>query len=79
MEEQNFSEECFLTTVEQHVVKDEKFILCIISSEAVQEAIHHCLYTTEIKFYYEDHHTSRIVAQILTSGMAFICVEATCM
>ena len=78
MEEQNFSEGCFLTVAEQYAVEGEKFILSIVSSEAVQEAIHHCLCTAKVKFYCEDLHTSRIVAKMRHSGWEF-CTEMNIM
>jgi hypothetical protein len=78
MEEQNFSDGCFHTVVEQYAVKGENFILSTVSSEAVQETIHHCLCTAEIKFYHEDLHTSRIVAKMHHSGWGF-CIEMNIM
>jgi hypothetical protein len=61
-----------------YAVEGEKFILNIVSSEAVQEAIHHCLCTAEIKFYHEDLHTSRTVAKMHHSGWGF-CTEINIM
>ena len=78
MEEQNFSEGCLLTFVEQYAVESEKFVLSIVSSEAVQEDIHHCLCIAKIKFYCEDLHTSRIVAKMHHSGWGF-CTEMNIM
>jgi hypothetical protein len=68
---ENFSDGCFHTAAEQYAVEGEKFILSIVNSEAVQEAIHHCLCTAEIKFYYEDLHTSGTVAETHRSGWGF--------
>jgi hypothetical protein len=73
-----FSDGCFHMVVEQYAVKGEKFILSIVSSETVQEAIHHCLHTAEIKFYCEDLHTPRIVAKMHHSGWGF-CTEMNLM
>jgi len=78
MEEQNFSGGCFLTVAEQYAVEGEKFILSIVSSEAVQRAIHHCLCTAKVKFYCEDLHTYRIVAKMHHSGWGF-CTEMNIM
>jgi hypothetical protein len=78
MEEQNFSEGCFLRVAEQFAVKDKKFILSIVSCEAVQETVHHCLCIPKIKFYCEDLHTSRIVAKMHHSGWGF-CTEMNIM
>jgi len=46
--------------------------------EAVQEAIHHCLWTAEFKFYHEDVHTSIIVAEMHHSVWGF-CTEMNIM
>jgi hypothetical protein len=64
--------------LEQYALEGDRFILSVMSSEAVQEAIHHCLCPAEIEFYHEDHHTSRMVAKMHQSGWGF-CREVNTM